>query len=168
MSFRFLALELARWDQVAGGDLVLSIFADERPLRGAAGLADWRLCGRLSRLLRHQRLSGSGGETLMLPPGRRLPFSRIVVFGLGERRGYTEARYREHVHWISEVLVRAGAWRYAVQPPGRAMGLIAARKALQIWVEESQRAGDKKGGEISIIDTAGAQKEMADILAGQA
>ena len=31
--------------------LVLPFFADERPLRGAAGLCDWRLCGRLSRLL---------------------------------------------------------------------------------------------------------------------
>jgi hypothetical protein len=170
MAFRFLALELARWDQVKSGDLVLSLFSDERPLRGAAGLADWRLCGRLSRLLKHRRLSGEGGETLMLPPGRRLPFVRLIIFGLGERRGYAENRYRDHVRWMTGVLDKAGARAYAVQPPGRAMGLIAARRALQIWMEESGKAGEPAGAsgqEISIIDTPGAQKEMAEILAGQ-
>jgi hypothetical protein len=50
------------------------------------------------------------------------------------------------------------------------MGLIAARRALQIWMEESGRAGEPAealGQEISIIDTPGAQKEMAEILASQ-
>lgn len=161
MSVRFLALELARWDQLkAGGDLVLSAFADERPLRGAAGLADWRLCGRLSSLLKRHRFSGAGGETLMIPPGRRLPFSRILVFGLGERRGYADKRYVEDVRWIRDVVTRAGSKRYAVQPPGRAMGLIAARQALQVWLDE---AGDSSA-DISIIDTPGAQKQMAEVL----
>jgi hypothetical protein len=163
MSVRFLALELGRWDQVKNGcDLVLSAFADERPLRGAAGLADWRMCGRLSSLLRHQRFSGAGGETLLIPPGRRLPFSRILVFGLGERRGYAEKRYLSDVRWIRDVVKKAGGTRYAVQPPGRAMGLIAARRALQIWIDEAGDAAD----EISIIDTPAAQKQMAEVLSG--
>lgn len=163
-SVRFLALELSRWDQArAGGDLVLSAFADERPLRGAAGLADWRMCGRLSSLLKRQRFSGASGETLMIPPGRRLPFSRILVFGLGERRGYAEKRYVQDVRRIRDVLARAGSSAYAVQPPGRAMGLIAARQALQIWLDE---AGED-AAEIAIIDTPGAQKQMAEILSGR-
>ena len=164
MAVRFLSLELSRWDQVkSGGDLVLSAFADERPLRGAAGLADWRLCGRLSALLKRQRFTGTGGETLMIPPGRRLPFSRILVFGLGERRGYSEKRYVEDVRWIRDVLAKAGASRYAVQPPGRATGLIAARQALQIWIDEA----DEKDVDISVIDTPGAQKQMADLLSAR-
>jgi hypothetical protein len=71
---------------------------------------------------------------------------------------------------MTGVLDKAGARAYAVQPPGRAMGLIAARRALQIWMEESGKAGEPAGAsgqEISIIDTPGAQKEMAEILAGQ-
>lgn len=164
MSVRFLGLELAKWDQIGGGDLALGVFANERPLRGAAGLADWRLCGRLSRLLKRERFTGITGELMLLPPGRRLPFDRLVLFGLGERRGYSEPRYRDHVRWIRGVLSKAGTRACAVQPPGRAMGMIAARRALQIWMEVFASG---KSFDVSIIDTVGAQKEMADLLAGQ-
>ncbi len=166
MSVRFLGLELAKWDQEKGGDLVLSFFKDERPLRGAAGLADWRLCGRLSKLLRKKRLEGSESEVLLLPPGRRLPFERVLVFGLGERRGYGVSEYRRDATVIAGVLQKAGSKRYAIQPPGRAMGLVAARKALQIWIDVA--VPDPRRVEISIIDTPHAQKEMAEILSGQA
>ena len=47
MSLSVLPLDLARWDESARDCLVLPVFKDDRPLRGAAGLADWRLCGRL-------------------------------------------------------------------------------------------------------------------------
>src|SRR5262249_48703813 len=88
----FLGAELARWDQhdrAAPEALVLPFFADERPLRGAAGLCDWRLCGRLSRLLR-SRLKGEFGETTLYPPGVRLPFQRLLLFGLGPQERFDE------------------------------------------------------------------------------
>ena len=81
MKLSLLPLDLARWDEAPHDALLLPIFSDERPLRGAAGLADWRLCGRLTRLLKRSRLSGARGETLLLPPGRRLTFARIMLFG---------------------------------------------------------------------------------------
>ncbi len=34
-------------DKTHSDTLVLSFFKDERPLRGANGLIDWRLCGRV-------------------------------------------------------------------------------------------------------------------------
>jgi hypothetical protein len=44
----FLPVDLLRWDRGPGGDaLVVPVWSDVRPLRGAAGLLDWRLCGRL-------------------------------------------------------------------------------------------------------------------------
>ena len=51
MAISVLPLDLERWDEVPRDCLVLSVFKDDRPLRGAAGLADWRMCGRLSRLV---------------------------------------------------------------------------------------------------------------------
>src|SRR5438874_9265009 len=68
----FLASDLAKWDQLEGAPeaLVLPFFSDERPLRGAAGLCDWRLCGRLSRLLASGRVQGQWGETTLYPPGK--------------------------------------------------------------------------------------------------
>ena len=93
MALTVLPLDLARWDETGRDCLVLPVFRDDRPLRGAAGLADWRLCGKLSRLLRDSRATGEPGETMLLPPGRRLRFARILWFGLGDAKGYSEERF---------------------------------------------------------------------------
>src|ERR1041384_4451391 len=103
MALSVLPLDLARWGEAARDGLVLPVFKDDRPLRGAAGLADWRLCGRLSRLIKTQRAAGEHRETLLLPPGRRLRFSRILWFGLGESRGYSDERFRRDLAWIAQV-----------------------------------------------------------------
>jgi hypothetical protein len=163
MSVHFLSCELSKWDEVEEGALVLTFFADERPLRGAAGLADWRLCGQLSRLIKGRRLDGESGEALLMPPGNRLPFDRILLFGLGSSKDFNEQKFREVVRSIREVVSRAGVDSYAIQPPGRATGLIAARRALELWLEEENRVSDGET-EVAIIDTPGGQKEMADIL----
>jgi len=162
MPVHFLTTALPKWDQEEGQALVLTFFSDERPLRGAAGLADWRLCGRLSRLIKHGKITGRRGETLMLPPGRRLQFPRLLVFGLGDSSRFSEDIYRQHVRWIRDVVDRAGVEEYALQPPGRATGLIAARRALELWLDEEGKDG--KQTRVAIIDAPGAQKEMAELL----
>ncbi len=162
MSVQFLSCELAKWEEAGGDALVLTFFREERPLRGAAGLADWRLCGRLSRLIKMGRVRGEHGESLLMPCARRLPFRRILLLGLGAQRPFGDDVFRGHVRRIRDVMKKAGIQEYAVQPPGRATGLVAARRALEMWIEES---GDAAEGErVAIIDSSGAQKEMADIL----
>jgi hypothetical protein len=162
MPVHFLGADLSRWDASTAEALVLSFFADERPLRGAAGLADWRLCGRLSRLIERERVSGRRGETLMLPPGRRLPFTRVLLFGLGDAKNFGEDTFRQHVRWIRDVTARAGAKHYAIQPPGRSRGLIGARRALELWMDESEKDGHP--AEVVIIDSPDAHKDMAELL----
>lgn len=162
MSVHLLGAELSRWDEVDSGSLLLTFFSDERPLRGAAGLADWRLCGRLSALIKRGKLGGTRGEILLYPPGRRLSFGSIMLFGLGSSSHFNEERYREHVRWIRDVAARARIQRYAVQPPGRATGLIGARRALELWLEESDK--DPFESDVAIIDSHGGQKDMAEIL----
>lgn len=161
MSVQFLGCELAKWEESGGDALVLTFFREDRPLRGAAGLADWRLCGRLSRLIKLGRVRGEAGESLLMPCGRRLPFRRILLFGLGPQRPFGEEIFRGHVRRIRDVMRKAGVQEYAVQPPGRATGLVAARRALEMWIEEM---GDADREKVAIIDTMAAQKEMADIL----
>jgi hypothetical protein len=159
----FLAGELAKWDGAGADAIALAFFSDERPLRGAAGLVDWRLCGRLSRLLKAGKLSGRRGETLMLPPaGRRLTFPRVFLFGLGDSDGWSDDRYRQEVRRIRDVLHRAGIVRYAVQPPGRATGLVAPRRALELWLDEAHKDGHP--AEVTLIESPSGQKEMAEAL----
>src|SRR5215467_11849538 len=117
MALSVLPLELSRWDEVKRDCLVLPVFRDDRPLRGAAGLVDWRLCGRLSRLLKTNRASADPGETILLPPGRRLKFSRIMWFGLGDAKGYSEARFRKDLAWMLEVVTKANVTEWTIQLP---------------------------------------------------
>jgi hypothetical protein len=73
----FLPVDLGRWDRCPGGDaLVVPLWTDVRPLRGAAGLLDWRLNGRLSQLLREGRVEGATGEKLLFVTSR-VPWRRV-------------------------------------------------------------------------------------------
>jgi hypothetical protein len=155
-----LPLDLARWDESARDSLVLPVFKDDRPLRGAAGLADWRLCGRLSRLVKSNRATAEAGETLLFPPGRRLPFSRILWFGLGDARGYTDERFRRDLARILEVVTAAGAADWALQAPGRASGLIGARRAVEIMLEHDTLADQP----VTLLEDPAGQKDIAELL----
>lgn len=162
MALSVLPLDLARWDETKRDTLVLSVFRDERPLRGAAGLADWRMCGRLSRLVKANKISAEANETMMLPPGRRLAFSRILWFGLGESKGYSDDRFRKDLARIVEVVAKANITDWALQPPGRASGLIGARRAIEIMLEES--ISEKT---FTLIEDPAGQKDIAELLRSQ-
>ena len=160
MKLSLLPMDLGKWDETPREALLLPVFSDERPLRGAAGLADWRLCGRLTRLLKADRLIGSRGETLMLPPGRRLPFKRVFLFGLGASSAYRDTSLRDDLRWMREVVGAAGVKDFALEAPGRATGVIGARRALEVVLEETDR-GD---GAVWLIDGPAGQKDMAELL----
>jgi hypothetical protein len=163
MAFSVLPLDLARWDETKRDCLVLPVFKDDRPLRGAAGLADWRLCGKLSRLVKSNRASAEAGESMLLPPGRRLRFSKILWFGLGESKGYSDERFKNDVAWIIEVVRNAGVTDWAVQPPGRASGLIGARRAVELMMD--QEALDTQS--VALLEDPAGQKDIAELLRSQ-
>jgi hypothetical protein len=155
-----LPLDLARWDEVPRDCLVLPVFKDDRPLRGAAGLADWRLCGRLSRLIKANRASAEQGETLLLPPGRRLRFGKILWFGLGDAKGYSDERFRKDIAWIFGVVSKAGVADWTLQAPGRASGLIGARRAIEIILEDGRIADQQ----VTLLEDPAGQKDIAELL----
>jgi hypothetical protein len=158
-----LPLDLARWDEAKRDCLVLPVFKDDRPLRGAAGLADWRMCGKLSRLVRANKASADAGEALMLPPGRRLRFNRIMWFGLGDAKGYSDERFRKDVKWILDVVSKAGVSDWAVQMPGRASGLIGARRAIEIVLDDDLLVDQP----VTILEDPAGQKDIAELLRSQ-
>ena len=159
MPITLLPLDLARWDETDRDALLISTFVDERPLRGAAGLADWRLCGRLSRLIKTERQSGVRGETMLLPPGRRLRFKRVLWFGLGGSPGYPDDRFKSDIGWMLEVAGKAGVSDIALQAPGRATGIIGARRALELLLDVVP--GDMN---LALIEDPAGQKDVAELL----
>jgi hypothetical protein len=83
MDLSFYPLTLDAFDALSAESLCLFVASDERPLTGLAGLADWRLSGRLSRMLRAGLLTGAEGEALLTQPGPRLAFKKLFLFGVG-------------------------------------------------------------------------------------
>lgn len=163
MALSVLPLDLARWDEAKRDALVLPVFKDDRPLRGAAGLADWRMCGRLSRLVKANKASAEQGESLLLPPGRRLPFSRLLWFGLGDAKGYSDERFKKDVKWILDVVRKAGVTEWALQMPGRASGLIGARRAIEIVLDDDIFVDQP----VAILEDPAGQKDIAELLRSQ-
>ncbi len=67
-------------------DLVVVGFSpDDRPLRGNAGRADWRLCGELWGLVTSRKLHGTLGEAALFSAAGALRSPLLLVLGLGFR-----------------------------------------------------------------------------------
>lgn len=86
------SVERARADVV-----VVPLFSMERPLRGGAARADWRMCGKLSALLAAGRLTGATGEATLLSTFGGLRTPLLLVLGAGERAAFDERRFEAFV-----------------------------------------------------------------------
>jgi leucyl aminopeptidase len=114
------SVERARADVV-----VVPLFAMERPLRGGAGRADWRLCGKLSALLVQGRLTGAPGEAALLSTFGGLRTPLLLVLGVGERAAFDARRFEAFAHAAvaRSLAIRAGA--LALPLPDDAGGQLA-------------------------------------------
>src|SRR4051812_35525802 len=117
MEIRFVALDLPHIDSLRFEAIVLSAFEDERPLQGAAGLCDWRLNGRISEVLAGGRVNGSNGEALLVPVRPRLPFDKLLLFGLGARTAFSRQAYEAVVQQMFTALVKLRLRTFVVALP---------------------------------------------------
>lgn len=68
------------------GALVAMLHSNERPLRGLAGILDWRFRGEISRAIRLGALEGAPGECAYLPiraRGKNPRVFHLILFGRG-------------------------------------------------------------------------------------
>jgi len=135
MEFRFLAPDMRHVDETSAELLACTVWSEERPLRGLAGLLDWRMAGRLSALAASGFLRGDLGEVLMVPGRPALPFEKVLVFGLGTHAAFDDAAFRAVVVRLLRTLEGLRVRRAVVELPGRADGSIDAERAAQIVLE---------------------------------
>jgi hypothetical protein len=139
MELRFVARDLRELDDAAAELLCCSIWSDERPVRGLAGLVDWRLAGRLSALARDAFFEGAAGDALLVPARPRMPFEKVLVLGLGARAAFDEAAFGSAIDRLFRTLVNMHVRRAVVELPGRGSDAIAPERAAFLLLE---RAGD--------------------------
>lgn len=106
--------------------IALGITSDLRPLAGFASYVDWRLCGRVSELLRKGTLTGAAREKVLMPTLGMIPARRIFLFGWGPRASLLDGA-TERFAWMVDVLLQAGVERVAValpEPAAMLLGLV--------------------------------------------
>jgi hypothetical protein len=158
MDLRFATPSLRRLDLTGTEVLVAAVASDERPPHGLAGLVDYRLAGRVSRLLQSGFATGDLGEVLLVPGRPKLPFDKVVLFGVGPARSFGEAVFREVVERILATLEGLRARTAVVELPGRHFGGIAPEKAADILLES---AGGRRGHDVwTLVEPADAQRAI--------
>jgi hypothetical protein len=110
-------LETAPIARAAADVACVGLFEDERPPRGDAGRADWRLCGLLSELMVAGLTHGAVGEAVLLPSAGRLAAPRVLVQGLGRKEEFDGARARELLRDALERALDLSARHVLVCPP---------------------------------------------------
>jgi hypothetical protein len=116
-----LALEIGDAESLArvGAEVaVAGFFRDQRPLRGGAGLADWRLCGFFSDLVLAARVEGEIGDAVLTTTHGRLRAPRLLLLGLGVRARFGADAHGAAVASAVERLVDLGASSAALDLPG--------------------------------------------------
>lgn len=160
MDVRFVLPDLRRIDRLRAEALCLGFFEDERPLQGALGLVDWRLCGRLSRLIGRGQLDGALGERLLLPGEPRLPFDKVLLFGLGPREAFVQERFEATVHAMLVTLQGVQARSCAMGLPGRPE--VPPEDAMERFLAVT--AQHSEHDEVTLIEDHAAQRAMEPIV----
>ena len=150
-----------RLDLASAELLACCIWSDVRPVRGTAGLLDFRLAGRLSSLLRESFVSGARGEVLMVPGRPSLPFEKVMVFGLGPRPGFSDLVCTDAVKHMSRALEQLRVVRAVVELPGRADGAVTAERVTDSSCRWSRKAPHDAWW---LVEDADAQRRMAKRL----
>jgi hypothetical protein len=158
MDLRFLPPQLAKLDLAATEVLVVCLCSDERPPRGVAGLVDWRMAGRLSALIQRGLLTGRPGEVVLLPGKPKLPFDKVVLFGLGERSEFSEDLYKAVVCKVLATLEGLKVRNAVVQLPGRHNDAIAPERAADILLEAA--GGDPAHDVWTLVEPPEAQRAI--------
>lgn len=158
MDLRFTTPDLSALDQIGTEVLVAGVSVEDRPPRGVAGLVDWRLAGRISRLVLRGFLSGELGEVLLIPGGPRLPFDKVVLFGLGRKAEFEEAVFRSVVERIMATLAGLKARTAVVELPGRPFDALPAERAADILLETVGQA--REHDVWTLVESAEAQRSI--------
>ena len=181
MRFRLVPPRLEVLDELQGTCLVLTSFAEDRPLRGLTGLVDWRLNGQLSRLLLREFVDSHYQEATFAPIDGRLPFSRILLVGMGKRSDFNAQRFEETCRFCFATLLRLGILDFAMTLPGRVGLDVGLRQALVGWrraLLESFTPEQLQQLDLTVLETAEVQRELvepmrniereiADLMAGK-
>jgi leucyl aminopeptidase len=149
-------IEAAAIDRARAELAIVGFGTRDRPLRGAAGRADWRLCGRLSRLIADGLLQGAAGEAALLPGGGGLRAPLLLAVGLGADASATPAAAAAFARDAVARGLRLRAQSLALALPEVAAGDAALRGRLEgVLVGAGEAVAAAGGGGLRLVLVTG-------------
>ena len=130
-----LEIETSSLEQVIVDVLVTPFFSCDRPLRGPAARADWRLCGLLSERLQREQLTGARGEAALIPTAGRMKSPVLLAIGLGPRSDFGEEILREVARNAAERLLGLRSGIVGIALPGEAASRLDTSRAAGVVLE---------------------------------
>ncbi len=121
-------------------------FEDERPLRGPAGLLDWRLNGAISREIINGRITGGFKETVIIPSNGRIRSPKILLIGLGLTRRISYPKLREVSAHLLQTLLNINIIDFCCSIPHSKPYPLECSKAVEVWIEGLSDALGHRGG----------------------
>jgi hypothetical protein len=158
MDLRFLPPEPRRLEDASVELCACSIWSDERPARGFAGLIDWQLGGRLSALLKAGFVRGDRGEALLVPGKPHVPFEKVLVVGLGRRNAFDDGAFRDAIVHLARALEGLRVRRAVLELPGRSGDAIDAERAITLTLDAVGATAEHDVW--WLVDTPAAQKRI--------
>jgi hypothetical protein len=132
-------------ERIEADAAVAGFFQADRPLRGAAGRADWRLCGMLSELVEAERMSGASGEAVLIPTSGRLRAPRLLVLGLGDSARFGAPEIAAASRDAVTRLVGLGISSAALGIPGEWIGAVPTRPSAEAVARGALEALSPRG-----------------------
>ena len=114
-------------DKVDTEAIVLLFFDDERPLRGAAGIMDWRMNGAISNLIMNNKIRGEKGESILLLPNKRIKGKKVLMMGLGDSSKFTESTLKKTSGEVMNKLLKIGVKKFHLAIPSKELLSINAQ-----------------------------------------
>jgi hypothetical protein len=162
LDMRFVPRALRAIDGLTAEVLACGAFTDQRPFTGLAGLIDWRLVGRLSRLAKEEFLLGELGELLIVPARPKLPFDKLLVAGLGPRATFGESSFRRVLERMLHAIDDLQAKTAVLEWPGRGDEAIVLERAAQIHFEVAENVRCTDFTVIDCEDSAARVRAVSD------
>jgi hypothetical protein len=157
-----------RLETVSVDVLVLPFFESDRPLRGPAAWADWRLCGLLSERLMQGGPAGALGDAVLLPSSGVFRTPRLLALGLGPRSVFSATALRAAAADALRRVRSLGAATAAFALPTESAWGLPAERAAEAWLEGLlAEPGPPLAVKLLVppADAAGARRGLAAVAA---
>jgi hypothetical protein len=158
LDLRFTTPELRKLDLLGTEVIVSTLASDERPPHGVTGLLDFRLAGRISRLIKSGFATGKVGEVVLVPGKPKLPFDKLLLFGIGKQKEFNDPVFRAVLDKMLRTLEGLRARSAVVELPGRHFDAISPERAADILLESA--GGQKEHDVWTLIEPLEAQRAI--------